>query len=480
MVVIQMHRRGREYQMRGNARAANRIQRRQALVNLVDTAVYTLPKRFSDKALSKVVNHPNIFSLPSHVEINERRRRNGFPTAIGQIAAGNLERPAPERRVAEDNDDLQVPDVGTFDPTNHSLKFSYEVLHLLYYQLPAAEGGARRRGTYLPFLSREPESKWIQEMIEAFDGRDASGIRTPFDVNSVMKNLERPDQLALDEVREAMPGFLNIPNDNGVRNFLDELGHLAGQLTRIRRGFQKSVRSCFKDVLTSIRQMTIATEETDFTLTRLYTSILDLRADIANALDGFAPDRAGAPNLVIHMLRNQLNRTDELLRSIPTKTLENNDLIDIRHDVFLQRSNPKVYDALKRCLGCPEGEDEFIVGGQMKSANNFMLLGYNQNLVSLCISSVMGGADNTLRYFIENNNTRPEVAAQLGIGGQQGLAEYCQQLSDTLPQGVNRDSLFRYCNGLDRHNPTIQQNHRFPLSQIIRCLFVRKYGQIDN
>lgn len=466
-----------------NERAAARIARRVAVRNMVDANRYSFPKRYSEKAVDMMLKHPQVFSVPTKEEINNRRIRLGFPRMADQPAQNMVERQAPERMMVEDLDDLQVAETGTFDPSVYSSKFSYEVLHLLYYQLPQdqRQNQGAPRGTYLPFLQREPDMAWIRDKLEAFDGRDIVGLRTGFDAEQVMCILERPDQLAIQVVRERMPGLLNLPVEANIMNFLDDLGFMAAYLPRVRREAKRTIRETFKDLLVSLRQFTIAIEETDFNLTRVYTLIIDLREEISNMLDEYRVGRGGdAPALVTHLLRHQVDRVDQLIRQIASKRMQQIDLIGCRNDEFLSTTYPKVYVALKRALGCAEGAQTFLANGQERQAENFIRFGLNQNLMSLCLSSVLGDGDDTLKHMVENNIPNLEVIDSLGLVNAQGLAAYCQDLSDSLGVGLRRVNIFEYCMNLRIQDGVFQQTANHKLRHIIRCSFILRYSAIRN
>jgi hypothetical protein len=473
-----MYNRRRAHAQR-NAQQSAKIQRKMAIRTLVNHTKYFLPKRFSEKALAEVVESPHIFSVPNRKEINERRLQMGFPS-IGADVGPNMERAAPERRIVEGYDDIRAPEVGTFDSTVYSNKFCYEVLHLLYYLMPADMNSVNivERGTYLPFISREPDIAWIKTMLEAYDPKDLTGVRAVFDPKAIMSSLESPDERGLNVVLRAMPGFLNIPNQ-GLGQFLEDLGFLAKKFPRMARNGQKPIRSCFLDLLVSLRQLTIATEETDFNLTRMYTFLIDLREEIVGVIDEFASARQrDAQPLLIHMLRYQLDRVDTLVRGILSKTMNGQDLVDVRHDEFLLRTNPKVYSALKRVIGCPQGLAEFTANGRVYNAANFIMLSFTQNAMTYAVSSTLSDSDETLRSLLEVNANQAAVIETLGLVDADGLAAFCERLSNTLGRGTKRANLFRVCASLNAGHRRILQNGIHSTKSLTRCAFILKYSAI--
>lgn len=457
----------------------NQAARRQVRDNIFNRDLYSLPKNITNSSLADLVNHPTLFSAPQKQEIQSRNERAVLRMNVAEVeGVGDqrpLERQAPERRLVEDFEQLVRPDMQVLTKCIYPNDFAYELVHYLYYMLPRnleTLPANLRRERYLPFYGRKPERDWIEEMLLALDPYDYLGTRYVIDFEGIMRAIQAPTQERLDAINEAMPGLLNaeLAEQGGI--FLDELARLmnADYGTDGNRVL-RTIKNLVSDIIRSLFRMTTTIETVDFSLTAIHSQLADTVMSLEEYM-AMLGNHPGVNRLCRYVYIACLRDAQEVLRGLPSKRFENQDLCMLRESEFLRNVSPAAYNALLACLGGNEGGQFFNAIGRNFNKQMFVASHMHQNLMSVAASSVTNSNDKNLKYFVVSATHVNDVIAALGLENADQLRDYCATLERSLPQN-RRAALLAHCNpfSINRQIPEVVGGV-FQQRDIIRATFI--------
>jgi hypothetical protein len=327
----------------------------------------TKPTPFS---LNLLLNHPDLFSLPTKEQVSERERRY-----IGDIPENIIE---PGNQILVDQIGNRIPGVNENAQMGHQniTKFKspydnqylYEVVHYLYFIAI---------GKMLPFYRKPPNRAYIIRLLRLFDSNDLLGLGTPLDVANLLASLQL-DRFERDQhqdnyfIPRGIELILPMPNDEGGRRRRRQMIHaLATIAKKIRIGkpykglHHNRTQATFRSMLQAMAEIRSRATLVDFSLTRIYTRVLNI-IKILEELEPHVITGANHREFLPNLYNLTKNVANTILASIPAKQILDVPLISSSDHDILRNVFPQIYEATLKCITMP-GTDLVENDGGMSS-----------------------------------------------------------------------------------------------------------------
>lgn len=464
----------------GRGQKKGKAVKKVKINKIVNTDIYYIPGNVTYIALNTLLAHIDTYSVPKNTEVHQRLINGGFPINPARIegneGVGDLEIEIPERRVVENFEYLvraeqAENELDIADPSSYSNNFIYEIIHHLFY----LKGDQK----YLPFFGTTPNRDWLMNMLLGYDPQDKLTIRLGFDVEKVLRDMERLNALDANRINQHLPGLLRLPAAGNQAAFLNDLNQVLGCVRLMSPDVRYTTRKALKGMLNALYKMTIGLNETDFTLTQLYTHLVDLATDVQKNYNRIQLGVTRPSSLPLYLFASIDKTIRELLRCMPSKSFLGLDLVKCPEAEFLNLISKEAYANLKYCLGGAYNSQTFSHHGFNVNKDVFLKRHMREDALAIALSSTLMPMESTMIFCVENDLTRAEVSDIFGFGDEE-FNRFCRRLNAGI-QGTHHylEALNRYCTAiLDRHT-RIKESKRFSFNDIVKKTFLLRYQQND-